>query len=111
MKTIRVGKSPMGIATTADGSRVYVANLDSCTVSVIDTDTLTVVREPLTYGFGPTDVSMTPNHAYVANYYSGTVSVLDLATNKVVGNRIRVGIGPFRLAVTPGGAPRHVYVN
>ncbi len=43
--TLDVGDYPEGIAATADGSRIVVANWFSDTVSLIDTDTLNIVAE------------------------------------------------------------------
>jgi YVTN family beta-propeller protein len=45
VKRITVGDYPEGIEASADGRRVYVANWESNTVSVIDTAHLTVERE------------------------------------------------------------------
>ena len=41
--SIAVGTSPFGLAVTPDGSKVFVCNRDSGTVSVIDTGTNTVI--------------------------------------------------------------------
>src|SRR5512143_1237616 len=41
--TIPVGSNPVGVAIARDGSRVYVANADSHSVSVIATATHTVL--------------------------------------------------------------------
>ena len=45
LKTIDVGDHPEGIAASADGRRLYVANWGSNTVSVVDAGTLTVTAE------------------------------------------------------------------
>jgi YVTN family beta-propeller protein len=50
--SIPVGGSPNGVAITPDGSKVYIANATSNTVSVIDTATNTVVST-IPVGSGP----------------------------------------------------------
>ncbi|HEU0202512.1 MAG TPA: hypothetical protein VFR86_19035, partial [Burkholderiaceae bacterium] len=43
--TIRVGQRPWNMALTADGSKLYVANGRSNSVSVIDTTKKAVIKE------------------------------------------------------------------
>jgi YVTN family beta-propeller protein len=50
---IQVGANPFGVAVTPDGRKVYVANAGSNTVSVIDTETNTVVDPPISVGNAP----------------------------------------------------------
>jgi YVTN family beta-propeller protein len=107
--TIPVGRSPHYVAVSPSGDRLYVTNFGSETVSVIDTNTLMVIRSPITFGSGPLGVAVTPNGArvYVSNHMSDNVSVIDTATNAVVAT-IPVGLGPYGVAATPNGA--QVYV-
>jgi YVTN family beta-propeller protein len=49
------------VAVTPDGSRVYVANRNSGTVSVIDTATNTVVGSPIPVGGLPMGVAVIPD--------------------------------------------------
>ena len=51
--TIPVGSSPVGVAVTPDGSKVYVANDGDNTVSVISTATNTVIGAPIPVGNDP----------------------------------------------------------
>ena len=51
--TIPVGASPFGVAVTPDGSKVYVANSFSDTVSVIDAATNTLIGSPIPVGDRP----------------------------------------------------------
>ena len=53
MKLITVDQGPTVLAVNSSGSRVYVANYPSSTVSVIDTATETVIRSPITFGALP----------------------------------------------------------
>jgi YVTN family beta-propeller protein len=50
---IAVGSGPFGVAVTPDGSKVYVANEGSGTVSVIATATNTVIGSPIAVGSAP----------------------------------------------------------
>ena len=50
---MNVGYSPKGVAVNPNGTKVYVANWNSNTVSVIDTATNTVT-ETVNVGYGPT---------------------------------------------------------
>lgn len=52
LATVEVGEYPEGIDANRDGTRVYVANWMSDTLSVIDTETLAVVAE-FPVGSGP----------------------------------------------------------
>ena len=54
-----VGSSPLGLAVTPDGSRVYVAALGENNLLEIDTNSNTVTAI-LSTGFGPRDVGITP---------------------------------------------------
>ena len=105
-----MGDFPFGVAVHPDGSRVYVANWLSQTVSVIDTATNTVVKT-VAVGDNPVGVAVHPDgsRVYVANEYSHTVSVIDTATNTVV-KTVSVGVGsfPFGVTVHPDGS--RVYV-
>src|SRR6516225_4251174 len=109
--TIAGGNIHAGLAVTPDGSKVYVANYFSNTVSVIATATNTVVGVVvLTDNTWPDGLAVTPDGSkvYVTNRFSNDVSVIDTATNTMIGLRIPVGTGPAGVAVTPDG--KHVYV-
>ena len=86
---------PVSVAVHPDGSRVYVANVFSHTVSVIDTATNTVVKT-VAVGEYPFGVAVHPDgsRVYVANQVPGTVSVIDTATNTVV-ETVQVGLAPI----------------
>jgi YVTN family beta-propeller protein len=71
--TVPVGLKPEHLAATPDGTHVYVANINSGTVSVIRTGTHTVVAT-VPVGNNPIGVAVTPDgkHAYVAIDSSNT---------------------------------------
>jgi YVTN family beta-propeller protein len=110
-----VGLSPgpadirQAVAVAPDGAHVYVTNRNSNTVSVIDTTTNTVVRNPITFGIAPQGVAVAPDggHVYATNLISNTVSVIDTTINAVV-TTSPVANEPVDVAVAPDGA--HVYV-
>jgi YVTN family beta-propeller protein len=106
--TITVGRAPLNVAVTPDGTLAYVANSGSRSVSVIDTLSSKVVAT-LPVGSSPVDIVLTPdgNHAYVVNYDSNSVSVIDTSTQTVVAT-VPVGSNPTRVAITPGGEVAYV---
>jgi YVTN family beta-propeller protein len=66
------------IALSPDGSRLYVANTTSDTVSIIDTVTNTVIATRRV-GLEPVSVAVRPdgNEVWVSNHVSDSVSVID----------------------------------
>jgi YVTN family beta-propeller protein len=91
---IPVGLHPSGMAFSAEGSRLFVANANSDTISVIDTakeelvDTIGVKPMPqLPYGSAPNAVAVTADGVtlYVANGGNNAVAAVDIATGRVKG--------------------------
>src|SRR5262249_22333513 len=87
IRTIRVGLHPSGMAVSARASRVYVANANSDTVSVIDTKTDRVIETircrptgRLPFGSGCNAVALSPDGEtlYVANGTNNCVAVVRL---------------------------------
>ena len=72
-----VGTNPQDVTYSPDGRYVYTANVDSNTVSVVDTETRTVTATIPTDS--PTSIAVLPNGraAYVTNLDTGTLTVLD----------------------------------
>ncbi len=111
--------SPFVIAFTPDGTRAYVANIWSDTVSVIDTDPSSTdfnkVVSTIEVGGTPVFVAFTPDgaRAYVTNADSDTVSVIDTDPsstdfNKVVSTITGLGMMPSTIAITPDGTRAYV---
>ena len=106
--SIPVGEGPRGIAISDDGSRFFVCNYMSGTVSVIDTrdkkviHTIAVEQYPRSIALGHGG-----KRAYVTNYGSSSVSVIDTETY-AVGN-VRVGRHPWDVVVSRDG--KQVYVT
>ncbi len=115
---------PQAVAITTDGSKAYVCNADSNTVSVIDVVTDTVigcVDVPGAYsacGFNnPLAIAITPNgeKAYVCNSFDGIVSVINVETDSVIrcvdvpGAYSACGFNnPVAIAITPDGSKIYV---
>lgn len=99
--TVAVGAHPDGVAVSTTG-KVYVANTDSNSVSVISATTFSVIKT-IAVGGWPTGavVNTATNAIYVANAYDHTVSVID-GTTDTVAKTIGVGLSPNNLAVNPG---------
>src|SRR5579871_2320010 len=102
--TASVGTEPNGVAVSPDGTRIYVANTVSGTISVLAAD-----RTNLLYGTGVTTINvgtepygmaLTPSgkKLYVANARSNSVSVIDTSTNQVIKTIADVGIEPRGIA-------------
>jgi len=107
---ISVGKSPADLATSQDGSFVYVVNSGSDTVSVIDTATDQVI-DTLTVGDCPLRMATSGNILYVINYRDGNVSMINMTTNTVLSSTFVVGNYPKGIAVTADGETIYVVNN
>lgn len=97
LKEITVGHLTSEVTFSADGSKVYSANTDEASVSIIDPITKTVVT---TVSVGTTPVGAWPasnGKMYVDNEISKTVSEIDVATNLVTAT-INLGFKPGYVA-------------
>lgn len=100
---ITVGSQPSFIATTPDGSQVYVLNAPSVgagSVSVIDVASDTVI-DTVTVGNQPAFVAFTAAHAFVTNFGDDTVSVINLVDHTLNTTILGVANGPNFIAVSP----------
>ncbi|MFK0259643.1 YncE family protein, partial [Streptomyces sp. NPDC090445] len=91
-----------------DGRRLYVSNLTSDDVSVVDVhDGAESDRIPV--GDQPAGIGVRPDgrQVYVANIGSDNVSVISTRTRAVT-ETVAVGDGPNGLAVSPDGSLVHV---
>jgi len=99
-----------GIQVTRDGSRLYVSNHETSSVSVFDTSTNVPITE-IGVGLNPIGLAITPDgrRVYVANQNSDNVSVIATATNTVV-QTIPVGSGanPIWVTISPDGDRAYV---
>lgn len=106
---IVVGTDPRAIVSNLDGSRLYVANNTSNTVSVINTATKAVVATIAGFS-APYGLAISPDGAYVyvTNYSNDTVGIINTADNSLLGTTIAVGTGPIGIATSADG--QYVYV-
>ncbi|WP_170847425.1 Ig-like domain-containing protein [Mycolicibacterium fluoranthenivorans] len=115
--TVSVGGNPTSLAVSSDGSRAYVVNAGSGTVSIVErlfgvgaTTTVTTV----TVGNAPNGIGVSADgtRAYVANSGSGTVSIVDYsyaggtATPSV--RTVTLGGQPTKVAVSADGTRAYV---
>ncbi len=107
--TVKVGRTPTGIAVSPDGTRVYVANYNSNNISVIDTAANNVTAT-VDVGSHPGGVAVSPDgtRVYVANEFNHSVSVIDTAANNVIATVTDVGSYPWGVAVSPDGTKVYV---
>ena len=96
-------------AAGPDSINAYVTNINTSSVSVIDTGTNTAIAT-IPVGLAPRGVAISPDwtRLYVANLSSRTVSVIDTATNTVIETLTTLGF-PRGVAITPDGS--QVYVG
>jgi YVTN family beta-propeller protein len=119
-RRIRVGGEPTKLVATRDGTRLYVANANSDSVSEIDVARGAVVHELPTAapagspalvlrGSNPNALALSPDEKrlYVTNGGNSTLAVLDLATRQVVG-LVPTGFYPTAVAAPADG--RNLYV-
>ncbi len=110
--TVPVGNVPYGVAVTPNGKKVYVANFDDNTVSVIDTTSNTITAT-VTGLSNPSGVAVNPDGTmvYVTNYnddtIDDTVSVIDTATDTVTAT-VNGLSNPCGVTVAPGGTKVYV---
>ena len=87
-----------------EAAKVYVANMNSNTVSVIDGKSYKVIRTVDAKGHHTHDLWLTPDgkRLFATNMQTGTVSVIDTATDEVVAT-ISTGTLTHAIAVSPDG--------
>jgi YVTN family beta-propeller protein len=82
---IPVGRTPVALAETPDGTRLYCANQGDGTVSVITPQNRTVIAT-IPVGSLPSAIAINSDGktVYVANLGSGTVTAIDVASNSAI---------------------------
>jgi YVTN family beta-propeller protein len=98
---ISIGTVSAGIAVNPETNMLYVTDLNSGTISVINDSTHGIVAN-ITVGKFPWGIAVNPktNMIYVANQFSNSVSVIDGSTNKVI-QTVAVGKRPVQVAINP----------
>jgi len=97
-----------GIQVTRDGSRLYVSNHETSSVSVFNTSTNVPMTE-IGVGLNPIGLAITPDgtRVYVANQNSDNVSVIATSTNTVV-QTIPVGSNPIWVTISRDGSRAYI---
>jgi YVTN family beta-propeller protein len=115
---VQVGVDAFKMVSSADGSRIYVANAGDNTVSVIDTASITLAGTiPMPLNYSPRGLAISPDGTrlyaaleltlFVPNSPGEPVVTIDTASNTIL-RSTTVGFGVEHLVVTPDGA--RVYV-
>jgi gliding motility-associated-like protein len=99
---LHAGSIPHSICVSADGSKLYVANSNSQSVSVVNLATNTVVSD-ISVGSVPYGMCVSPDGSklYVANNASNNISIVNLADNSVT--TIPIG-GPQGISLSDDGS-------
>lgn len=102
--TISVGNGPRDICISSDGCLLYVANFQSNTVSVINTESNSVVAS-IEVPSGPNGIAITPDNSfvYVTCMNANTVAVIQTSDNSIVESIPSNGQGTRRLCILPTG--------
>ena len=97
------------LAVTPDEKRIYVANFDAGTVSIIRRSDASV--QILSLGGQPIGIDVAPNgrEVWVSNLESNTITVIDTSTDRIAQTLPERGDGPARLKFTPDG--KYVWVT
>jgi YVTN family beta-propeller protein/VCBS repeat-containing protein len=118
VRTVGIAGAPAAVTVDPTRPRAYVANPMNNTVSVLDTNTNTVVATVnIPVGSNPRAIGVSPDGSrlYIANNWlangdntdPGTVTVLNANDLSVV-TTITVGHVPYNIAITPDGARAYV---
>lgn len=100
--------SPINMAVSKDGSRLYVVAQEGNALMVVDPEQQKVLNK-ISVGDFPHSVILSKNgqNAYVSNQWSDNVSVIDLASSKVI-DTLKTANGPAGLALSADGKVLYV---
>lgn len=91
------------VVATPDERKLYVANIGSGSVTVIDRTTDTVKNIPTGAGAEGIDVSPNGREVWVANRGANWLAVIDVASDRVLARFESAGQMPIRVKFTPDG--------
>jgi YVTN family beta-propeller protein len=97
------------VVPTPDERKLYVANIGSGSVTVIDRASDKVATVPTAAGAEGIDVSPDGREVWVANRGAGSIAIIDVATDRVVATFSSGGDFPIRVKFAPDG--REVWVS
>ena len=109
LDVIKVGSSPSALAINPAGTRLYVSNGGSNTVSVVDLTTNKEITK-VTVGLQPSGLAVSPDgtRLYALNKFGDKLTVINTANNQVLGST-EVGNSPRYVVVSPNG--QQIYVT
>lgn len=103
IKTIPVGKNPMEVTFSSDGTTIFVPNYGANTVSVIDVATQAVVKT-ISVGNAPVVAwAGSDGKMYVQNEEGQSISVIDVAS-RMLESTINLGFKPNYAAFNSGNS-------
>jgi len=106
-KVVRAWKTNQNVShmvvPSKDEKKLYVANIGSGSVTVINRTSDAVVSIPTGAGAEGIDVSPDGREVWVTNRAAGTVSVIEVATDKLAATFASGGRFPIRVKFTPDG--------
>ena len=107
---IPAGDEPIQIVSSLDGRTLFVSNLASGEITVIETATFQV-RDRLRVPGEPLDMALSVDGStlYISNSGAGAITVVDVASLQVTRLPVPLGFDPFGLAVA--GDAQTVYVS
>ncbi|MGQ9707253.1 MAG: YncE family protein [bacterium] len=107
--TVVVGSKPRALLWDSIHDKIFVANYNDSSVSVIDGATNQVITTVRVGGF-PFNLCLNSlnGKVYAANQVSGTISVIDGATNQVI---TTVGVGSYPQAMCFNSNDNRLYVT
>lgn len=92
------------LVPTPDGAKLYIANIGSGSVTVIDRIANTVTTVPTEAGAEGIDVSPDGSEVWVTNRGADSISIIDVATDTVLDTISSGGGFPIRAKFTPDGS-------
>ncbi len=103
VKTLKIGRYPRGIASSADSKFAYVAEMGGSRVHVINLEDFSVTYIPI--GRNPRAITISPDGTkmYVTLNLSGKVAAWDLIANKMLGT-VTTGKSARSLAISSDGS-------
>jgi YVTN family beta-propeller protein len=104
IKKLTAGDKPIDMVLVHSASRLFVGNVSTSDVTVVDTITDEVLATVTGTGLGPWRLAVSPDSStvYAACSRSDTLSIIDVATMTVRQNLL-VGDGAFYVAVSSDG--------
>lgn len=110
LKVIKTGEGAEGIAYLKSKNEVWVSNRAENTISILNTNTDTIIKKISSEGDFPVKVKSSPDEKeiWVANNRSGTISIFDTNNYRHI-KSVQVGVRP--LGITFSGDNRFGFVT